>query len=191
MDEKKVSSGSVAMQTFSENLSDVKIIKKPAEAEESIIKPGEKRKRDSKRLFNIFNVVFVTAVFVLITAALFVLERSSGRVQSENRNYATFPEFSFNSYLNGEYTQKISEYFTDTTPHREELKTIANAYTELFGFKLDNTVIINSNKNVNKEKFDDRITITTVTPATFPPRENTTSAVTTTTPVATSVPDEQ
>lgn len=149
-----------------------------------------KKTKDSwehKRFFYAFNSVFVTLVFVCITAALFILERPSGFMQSENRNYATFPEFSFRSYFDGEYTKKISEFFTDTTPKREELKTVANAFTGLFGFKLDNMIIKNSNKNVNKEKFDGNITITTVTPATFPPRENTTSAVTTTAPVNTGI----
>lgn len=180
----------VRRENAAKGTSDV-IIKNHENEDVKIKEKKAKGFNGNKKFFYVLNSVFVTFVFVCIAAALMVLDRPSGFMQSENRNYATFPEFSFRSYFDGEYTQKISEYFTDTTPHREELKTAANAFTGLFGFKLDDTVIKNSNKNVNKEKFDNKITITTVTPATFPSKENTDSATAATDQVTTTVPAQQ
>lgn len=174
--------------------SDVKIISKektkaPLKNKKQSKKKGEELKFNGhKRAFCMFNAVFVTLVFLAVTVALIFLKRPSGFMSSENRNYAELPSFSVDSYLSGEYTSGINTYFTDTTPNREQLKAFANHFTDLFGFKLDNTVIQGANKNsVKREKFDEKKQITSATAVTFGTK-NTESTQSTTTSVADTIP---
>lgn len=174
---------------------DVKIVSKEKTKTSSKNKKQSKKKAEElkfnghRRAFCIFNTVFVTLVFLSITVALIVLKRPSGFMSSENRNYAEFPEFSVDSYLSGEYTSGINTYFTDTTPNREQLKAFANHFTDLFGFKLDNTVIQGANKSdIKRETFDEKKEITSATAVTFGTKnaentQSTTASVVTTTPV--------
>lgn len=173
---------------------DVKIISKektkaPSKNKKQSKKKGEELKFNGhKRAFCMFNAVFVTLVFLAVTAALIFLKRPSGFMSSENRNYAELPSFSVDSYLSGEYTSGINTYFTDTTPNREQLKAFANHFTDLFGFKLDNTVIQGANKNsIKREKFDEKKQITSATAVTFGTK-NTESTQSTTTSVADTIP---
>lgn len=56
--------------------------------------------------------------------------------QDENRYLATFPEFSAESYFNGEYTEGIAHYYDDTVPNRDTFKKIITKYiTPLKGRK--------------------------------------------------------
>lgn len=174
--------------------SDVKIISKektkaPLKNKKQSKKKGEELKFNGhKRAFCMFNAVFVTLVFLAVTIALIILKRPSGFMSSENRNYAELPSFSVDSYLSGEYTSGINTYFTDTTPNREQLKAFANHFTDLFGFKLDNTVIQGANKSsVKREKFDEKKQITSATAVTFGTK-NTESTQSTTTSVASTIP---
>ncbi len=173
---------------------DVKIISKEKTKATSKNKKQSKKKgkelkfNGHKRAFCMFNAVFVTLVFLAVTAALIFLKRPSGFMSSENRNYAELPSFSVDSYLSGEYTSGINTYFTDTTPNREQLKAFANHFTDLFGFKLDNTVIQGANKNsIKREKFDEKKQITSATAVTFGTK-NTESTESTTTSVADTIP---
>lgn len=153
---------------------DVKIVSKEKTKAPSKNKKQSKKKDEElkfnghRRAFCIFNAVFVTLVFLSITVALIVLKRPSGFMSSENRNYAELPDFSVSAYLSGEYTAGINTYFTDTTPNREQLKVFANHFTDLFGFKLDNTVIQGANKgSIKRETFDEKKEITSATAVTF------------------------
>lgn len=153
---------------------DVKIVSKEKTKAPSKNKKQSKKKDEElkfnghRRAFCIFNTVFVTLVFLSITVALIVLKRPSGFMSSENRNYAELPDFSVSAYLSGEYTAGINTYFTDTTPNREQLKVFANHFTDLFGFKLDNTVIQGANKgSIKRETFDEKKEITSATAVTF------------------------
>ena len=59
----------------------------------------------------------------------------------ENRELAKFPEFSFESYFNAEYTAGITEYFTDTAPGRDAFKNIITEIRALFGIQPKEGVI--------------------------------------------------
>lgn len=167
-----------AINNIKEEIPDVKIVS--SARQKTVAKSKKKNKKEEELKFNghktafrIFNTVFVTVVFLSIAVALLVLKRPSGFMSSENRNYAEFPEFSLRSYFSGEYTSDINTYFTDTTPNREQLKAFANRFTDLFGFKLDNTVIHGANKtSVERETFDENKEITSATAVTFPTKSN-------------------
>lgn len=130
---------------------------------ESDAKGGKKKLKEHKKFFHWFNSIVMIALFAAITVSLVILKRPSGFMESENRNYATFPEFSLASYRTGDFTSDINTWYTDTTPYREELKTVANRFTDLFGLKLGNNVIKSAGGTVEKEEFDEKTTITTAT----------------------------
>lgn len=200
---KKEAAPDVIAETIKENIRkekeseipDVKIVpREKPKASSKNKKPSKKKEAElkfngHKRAFCIFNTVFVTLVFLSVTAALIILKRPSGFMSSENRNYAEFPSFTLNSYFSGEYTSDINTYFTDTTPNRERLKVFANHFTDLFGFKLDNTVIQGANKSsAKRETFDEKKEITSATAVTFSTKstegaQSTTAVVADTTPV--------
>lgn len=167
-----------AINNIKEEIPDVRIVS--SVKQKTVSKSKKKSKKEEELKFNghkmafrIFNTVFVTLVFLSIAVALLVLKRPSGFMSSENRNYAEFPEFSLRSYFSGEYTADINTYFTDTTPNREQLKAFANRFTDLFGFKLDNTVIQGANKTaIERETFDESKEITSATAVTFPTKSN-------------------
>ncbi|MCC8192720.1 MAG: hypothetical protein LIO41_06765 [Ruminococcus sp.] len=160
---------------------DVKLKSKANKPDKSAdVKVGGKAKKSRKakqpelkfngheRAFSLFNIIFIAAIFVSIIVYLLVLERPSGFMESENRNYAELPSFSLELYFSGEYTEDVDTYFTDTTPNREELKEIANRFSSLFGFSLNNTTIQSSgSSSVAHETFDDSKEITSATAVTF------------------------
>lgn len=65
----------------------------------------------------------VALVGAVLGCGLFLLlgERSAFSAE-ENRKLAAFPEFSIQSYLNGEYTAGISSFYNDTVPMRSTFK---------------------------------------------------------------------
>lgn len=116
--------------------------------------------------FNVINSVVCLLIVFGVFAALLVMKRESGFIQSENRNLATFPKFSLSSYFDGDFTSGITEYFTDTVPNREKLKSFCSDFTNMLGIKLNDTVITGDFKTVEKEELDqDKIAKTTTVTA--------------------------
>lgn len=135
--------------------------------------------------FNVINSVVCLLIVFGVFAALLVMKRESGFIQSENRNLATFPKFSLSSYFDGDFTSGITEYFTDTVPNREKLKSFCSDFTNMLGIKLNDTVITGDFKTVEKEELDqDKIAKTTTVTA-FTGSRTTTTADTKTTDTST------
>ncbi len=66
---------------------------------------------------------------------------------------AKFPEFSWESYFNAEYTAGITEYFTDTAPGRDTYKNIITDIRALFGITPKEGVIgVKPNDPVEDER---------------------------------------
>ena len=82
--------------------------------------------------FNMINSVLCILVIFGVGASLIFMHRESGFINSENRNLAKFPQFSLSSYLSGEYTEGITEYYTDTIPNREKLKKFSSVFFGIF-----------------------------------------------------------
>ena len=126
--------------------------------------------------FNVINSVVCLLIVFGVFAALLVMKRESGFIQSENRNLATFPKFSLSSYFDGDFTSGITEYFTDTVPNREKLKSFCSDFTNMLGIKLNDTVITGDFKTVEKEELDqDKIAKTTTVTAFTGSRTTTTA----------------
>lgn len=130
-------------------------------------RPRRKRKPKYKKHeaeFCFFNAAICIVMVFGIGIALVVMKRSSGFIESENRNLAEFPEFSLSSYFSGEFTDGIVNYYTDTIPGREDLRTLSNRFTNLFGINTDNVKIINNNGSgqpIEKETVDEEKKATT------------------------------
>ena len=123
-------------ETFTDNLSRklrqsseiderVKSSAKQSKKEKSAKALKEERKKDTLTTNSIalFNIIIVLIVFAVGASYLLFLKRDTVS-HEENRNLAKFPEFTLESYLNGEYTEGIANYYNDTIPNRSFFKTI-------------------------------------------------------------------
>ena len=101
-------------------------------------KKEKKRNTFVTNLFALLNIIVI--VLVLLTGFAYLLFFKRDTVShEENRNLATFPEFSVESYLSGEYTEGIANYYDDTVPNRSFFKTlIADKIMPLKGIKYGN-----------------------------------------------------
>lgn len=107
-----------------------------------------------KNEFMFINVCVIIIVISALTFSLVFLKRSSGFSQSENRDLYTFPKFSVESYFNGEFTKGITNFFTDTVPSREKLKTLTKDFKSMLGISLSNASVAgNVDSNVKHEEF--------------------------------------
>lgn len=137
---------------------------------------------------------FVTNVFALLNIVVIVLILFAGFAyllffkrdtvsHEENRNLTKFPKFSAESYLSGEYTEGIANYYDDTVPNRSFFKTVISKYImPLKGVKYgadDGGVEIyntgNNNNDKNKEQPVPENTQTTVSGTTGTGTETTTT----------------
>lgn len=107
-----------------------------------------------KNEFMFINVCVIIIVISALTFSLVFLKRSSGFSQSENRDLYTFPKFSVESYFNGEFTKGITNFFTDTVPSREKLKSLTKDFKSMLGISLSNASVAgNVDSNVKHEEF--------------------------------------
>lgn len=84
----------------------------------------EKRKKpDAATVVKAVNAAVLCLLGLGISAYLLLAPRPT-QSGIENRELAKFPEFSWESYFNAEYTAGITEYFTDTAPGRDTYKNI-------------------------------------------------------------------
>lgn len=127
---------------------------------------GRKRSENHELEFDFINCIVCTGIVFIVFISLLFMKRESGFIQSENRDLAVFPEFSVSSYFKGDYTEGITEYFTDTIPGRESFKIFCAGFTSHLGIRLDDTVIAGKRKTVEKEKLDeDKLAATTTVTA--------------------------
>lgn len=140
------------------------------------------RYKDYDLEFNFINSVLCILLIFGVGVALVVMHRESGFIHSENRNLAEFPDFSISSYLNGEFTSGITEYYTDTIPNRENLKKFSSAFSDMLGIHINDVKIKGDVSVVEKEKLDEnkKATTTTVTAFTGSVTTKETSKTTTT-----------
>ncbi|MCM1335423.1 MAG: DHHW family protein [Bacteroides sp.] len=103
-------------------------------------KPKKETTKPLRPIFAIGNIVYTSIFFGLTAVALLVLPRSE-QSQIEKRDLAEFPEFTWEDFLNGNYTAGIAEYYDDTVPYRDSLKNAAVVIKSAYGVPLDDTEI--------------------------------------------------
>ncbi|WP_124099854.1 DHHW family protein [Ruminococcus sp. Marseille-P6503] len=138
--------------------------------------------KDHDLEFNFINSVLCILLIFGVGIALVVMHRESGFIDSENRNLAEFPKFSISSYLSGEFTSGITEYYTDTIPNRENLKKFSSVFSDILGIHINDVKIKGDVSVVEKEQLDEnkKATTTTVTAFTGSVTTKKTSETTTT-----------
>ncbi|MCD8187355.1 MAG: hypothetical protein LUD57_01815 [Ruminococcus sp.] len=174
------------------------------------IKIKSKRKLSSRRkrvlvnhYMRIINIFVISLVFIAGFVYLLVFERETVS-NEENRNLAKFPEFSIASYLSGDYTEGIAEYYDDTVHNRSKIKEfISSKLLPLKGKKYgeDEITLYGSGfENQDEDETEPTTEPVTTEPPTTEPVEtstdasavtaaSTTTAETTTTTTTTTVPD--
>lgn len=153
-----------------------------------------KRKKENKfhqLEFSFINSVMCIGVVFAITISLIVMERESGFIHSENRNLAEFPKFTAQSYFDGSFTKGVTEYFTDTIPGRESFKKFGSIFTKHLGLNVDDTVVLGTHKEAEKEELDaEKVATTTTVTANLAPKPTTTTKKGETTTTTTRVSEE-
>ena len=97
-----------------------------------------KRRRRRASLSNYIAMLNVTTMMGLICFGFVYVTffKHETIAEDENRYLAKFPKFSVSSYLNGEYTEGVANYFDDTVHNRAKIKTfIADKIMPLKGMK--------------------------------------------------------
>lgn len=103
------------------------------------------RRNWEKNRISVFTILLLGGMFALVTLFLLIFPRSTVS-QIENRNLATFPKFSFESYFSGEFTSGIATYYDDTVPFRDFFKNAGNQFKSLFGIRSSENTVTFINK---------------------------------------------
>lgn len=151
---------------------------KPARTEKQIkVKPEKQDKEEKaqqeskpltdderkKKLALRINIGVCTVFFAVVAVGLLVLPRPTVS-ESEKRNLATFPKFTWDTYWNGDYTENISYFFNDTVPFRDTFKSIGAGFRSLFGFSINGAEIKGSVSQVNSGSSQTEVTTASTKP---------------------------
>ncbi len=135
-------------------------------------KPKKETVKPLKPVFASANVIYSGIFFGAVAVSMLVLPRPEESL-IEQRKLAAFPEFTYESFINGDYTEGIAEFYNDTVPYRDNLKKVAAGIKSVYGVELDNAEIHGQLVAITEEPED----IPVVAPVT-------TEAETTTAPVS-------
>lgn len=151
---------------------------KPAKTEQQIkVKPEKQDKEEKaqqeskpltdderkKKLALRINIGVCTVFFAVVAIGLLVLPRPTIS-ESEKRNLATFPQFTWDAYWSGKYTENISYFFNDTVPFRDTFKSIGAGFRSLFGFSINGAEIKGSVSQVNSGSSQTEVTTASTKP---------------------------
>ncbi len=104
----------------------------------------KKAKKESvkplKPVFASANIIYSAVFFGAVTLAMLIFPRPEKSL-IEQRSLATFPEFTYEDFINGKYTNGITEFYDDTVPYRDEIKKIAAGIKGAYGVELNNAEI--------------------------------------------------
>lgn len=97
----------------------------------------------------IANTVVLGSLFAAITVSMIVFSRPTVSM-TEKRELAKFPEFTFEEFFKGNYTNGITMWYDDTVPWRDGFKDISANITKCMGVSLGGVTIHGTpNKVVN------------------------------------------
>lgn len=151
---------------------------KPAKTEKQIkVKPEKQDKEEKsqqeskpvtqderkKKLAIKINIGVCTAFFVVVAVGLLVLPRPTIS-ETEKRNLATFPKFTWDAYWSGDYTSDISYFFNDTVPFRDTFKSIGAGFRSLFGFSINGAEIKGNVSQINSGSSQTEVTTASTKP---------------------------
>ena len=128
----------------------------------------------AERLIGIANISICALLVSCIAVGMVVLERPTVS-EIENRNLATMPAFSMESYASGEYTAGVTDYYDDTVPYRSVFKNMTAALRKHFGIQKEDDVVLHGTLIPAQETTPAVTTTVVTTPTTvvnvaaFPP----------------------
>lgn len=130
-----------------------------AQQESKPLTDDERKKKLALRI----NIGVCTVFFAVVAVGLLILPRPTVS-ESEKRNLATFPKFTWDTYWNGDYTEDISYFFNDTVPFRDTFKSIGAGFRSLFGFSINGAEIKGSVSQVNSGSSQTEVTTASTKP---------------------------
>ena len=106
------------------------------EREEALAKQHSKEeRRDTKKTVALIRTAGIAGAAVIFGLIFLFGKRSE--LPDEDRAVAKMPEFSWNSYLKGDYTSGVSSYYNDTVPMRSFFKSAVSSMKNWKGFSSD------------------------------------------------------
>ncbi len=95
-----------------------------------------KRKTDSKPIIpnkiGAFIIFALFAVSLITFGAVSAFDTDKTVSQKENRNLASFPEFSVKTVFDGSFAKNFDEYYADTFPLRDSFLTVNAKLSDFF-----------------------------------------------------------
>lgn len=91
------------------------------------------KKLPSAKTHRIIKLGVSFATVLIITTVCFIIPLRPTVSETEKRELAKFPEFSFEALMSGEYFSDISTWFSDTVPFRDTIMTINSGIQNFLG----------------------------------------------------------
>ncbi len=102
-----------------------------------------------------FNKIYIIASMLICVAVVVVFDTFPRSTKSllEKRKLATFPEFTTERLLSGDFTRDVSFWFSDSEPFRDEIMSFSMKVKELESIKMsdDNITFIASDEQEEEE----------------------------------------
>ena len=95
-------------------------------------------------------ISLTTSFIIILLMIMFIFSNKKEFSYNENRYLEKQPSFSINSLINNEYLDKLTSYFQDHFPFRENFINIRTNYLLLLNFKEINNVFINNEYLIEK-----------------------------------------
>ena len=89
----------------------------------------------------IFFIVFFASVLMTVAVMLCIVERNTEYLEDEKRMPASRPVFSWTSLRNGDYTEQLRIYYSDTLPYRSTIKRFSDRILSYKGISIDEIYI--------------------------------------------------
>lgn len=127
----KKSSASSSKKTEAANVS------KASEQDERLLNHKKKilnQMRKREQSLASFNISVIIAVFAFITLFLTFGARSTVSVE-EKRELAKMPEFTWESYFDGSFTEDFAHFYNDTVPMRSSFMSFISSFRGKMGLK--------------------------------------------------------
>lgn len=97
--------------------------------------------------------IFMTVLFslILISASVFcIIKPSDSFSQSERRELAEFPSFSFEALASGEFSENFETYSTERFPYRDAFRRIKAEFSYKILRRLDNNGLFTAEGHISK-----------------------------------------
>ena len=92
------------------------------------------------------------SLIIILLMIMFIFNKKEEFSYNENRYLQKFPDFTFEKLINNQYLDKLTNYFSDYFPFRNELINIRTNTLLFLGFKEVNNVFVKNDYLIEKYK---------------------------------------